>query len=263
MPDYGLGGFASAVIDVLSFSFLSSPEPLWHTLESVSVTAEMIYTRKDNNTSIETVKKPYWLRLYRKSATAPWDNAAWTTPDYRSDPRKTESLGKETIGEYKMSKVTSLMQKAQMKGAAKQAETRPKVDIPQMNSMEEMMKWYHGLLMAGDYEKVEAVTLQLLYPSNFDKNTNLLNGNGQEILKYLKLALTNDFSTYNKQNCPNPEISSKSDSQISWWNKDKSKTTTLKIKTENGRWYLFEVSIYVWDFHWESRANATMAAACK
>lgn len=263
MPDYGLAGASGVIIDVVSFSFLPSPPPLWHTLESVSVTAEMIYTRKDNNTTIETVKQPYWLRLYRKSATAAWDNVAWTTPDYRSDPRRKESLGKETIGEYKMSKLTNLLQKAQIKTAEKQTAARPKIDIPEMNSIVEIMKWYHGLLMEGDYAKVEAATLQLLHPYNFDKNTNLLNGNGQGLLNNLKQVLTNDYSTYNKQNCPSPEIVSKTDSNISWWNKDKSRATTLKIKTENGRWYIYEIGIYVWDFHWESRANATMNAVCK
>lgn len=263
MPDYGLGGSSSAIIDVVSFSFQSSPPPLWHSLESVSVTAEMIYTRKDNNTTIETVKQPYELRLYRKTATDPWDKMAWLTPNSDRDPRRKQSLGKETIGGYQMSKITNLMQKAQMKSADKQAADRPKIDVPQMNTIEDIMKWYHGLLMEGDYPKVEAATLQLLHPFNLDKNTNLVNANGAEIFKYLKIALTNDYSTYNKQNCPNPVINSKSDTEISWWNKDKSKSTNLKIKVENGRWYLYGVSIYVWDYNWESRANATMAAACK
>ena len=261
MGDYGMTG--SSAIDVVSFRFFVNPAPTWHSLESVSITAEAIMIMKLSNTRLQTIRRPYALRAYRKTGSSPWTSVAWTTTDGRSDTRKQETIAEETISEYKMSKLTNLAEKARIKEAEKQAELRPKVEIPAVKNIVDVMKWYHGLLMEGDYAKLEAVTLQLLYKNNFDNTTHLINGPGDIILRSLKRVVTDDFSPYNKQNCPNPEINAKSDTQISWWNKDKSKSCTLIIKNEDGRWYLYDVQVYTWDFHSEARANACMAAPCK
>lgn len=262
MADYGLNE-ATFLNDVVSFNFLKTPEALWHNLESVSVPVDLVFTRKKTSTQLETVKRPYLLRLYRKTANESWTSVAWTTPDYRVDIRREESLGVETTGEYKMSKITNWLEKSRIKEAEKAAAARPKVEIPTMKNVKDVFTWYHGLLMEGDYAKVEAVTLQLLHPVNVDSRTNILNGIGESIMFNIKKALTNDYSTYNKQNCPNPLLEGVSDTEISWWNKDKSKITTITIKNENNRWYLYDVAVSVWDFYSEARAKATMNAACK
>ena len=262
MPDYGLGMYTNSITEVVSFSFPGNTPALWHTLESVSIPATLITKQKTNNVTIETIKKPYELRLHR-IGTGAWTKVSWNTPDSRSDNRRTESLGIETVGEYTMSKIPTLMEKIQKAEGAKQAANRPKVDIPQINTMTDLMKWYHGLLMEGDYAKVEAVTLQLLHRDHFDPKTNLLEGNSQIKLEYIKKALTNDFSVYSKQNCPNPQVMNKSATDISWWNKDKSKASTLEIVNENGRWFFKDIQIYVWDYHMEKRAEETMNTPCR
>ena len=261
MGDYGMR--QSSAIDMVSFKFFATPAPTWHSLESVSITAEAVMINRLSNTKLQTSRIPYALRVYRKTASSPWTSVAWTNPDGRTDTRRKEIISEETISEYKMSKLTILAEKARIKEAEAQAALRPKVEIPAVKNIVDVMNWYHGLLMEGDYAKLEAVTLQLLYTDKFDKNTHLTNGLGDLILQSLKRVVTDDFSPYNKQNCPNPEINAKSDTQISWWNKDKSKSCTLIIKNEDGRWYLYDVQVYTWDFHSEARANACMAAPCK
>ena len=263
MPDYGLEGTAAVIVDVVGMRFHAAPAPLCHSLLSVSLPVDVIYTQKESSTSLETVKQPYLLRLYRKSANSAWDGVAWTTPDYRSDGRRKESLGVEQIGEYKMSKTLSLMEKAKVKAAEKEAASRPKVDVPAINSMQDLLSWYHGLLMEGDYAKVEAVTLQLFSPENFDSKIRLLDGNGAIQLDNIKKALTNDFSTYRQQYCATPLVMNSDKTGISWWNKDKSKASSITIKTENGRWYIAKVNVYIWDFYSEQRARNTMEAPCK
>ncbi len=262
MSDYGLTQ-ASFLDDVISFSFLKTPEPLWHTLLSVSVPVSLIFTRRKSNFELETVKRPYLLRLYRNAATDPWTNVAWTTADHRMYNIREETIGVRKLGEYEMSKMTYWVEKSRMKEAEKVAAARPTVDIPTVNNIKDVFKWYHGLLMEGDYAKVEAATIQLFHPDLIDKRTKLLDANAILMLDRLKKVLTNDFSVYNKQYCTSPLIEGESNTEISWWNKDKSKVTTLKIKNENNRWYIYNAAVYVWSFYDEAKANATMNATCK
>lgn len=261
MSDYGITQ-ATFLDDVISFNFLKTPDPLWHTLESVSVPVNLVFTRRKSG-GLETVKRPYLLRMYRKTATQPWTSLAWTTADQRMYNFKEESLGLENMGEYKMSKMTYWVEKSRMKEAEKIAALRPKVEIPIIKTMVDVMNWYHGLLMEGDYAKVEAATIQMLHPFNVDSRTNMLNGIGQSMMMKIKEALTNDYSTYNKQHCPNPIIMAQSNNRIAWWNKDKSRGTEIIIKNENGRWYIFNVDVIIWDFYAEAKANATMNVVCK
>ncbi len=243
LPSYGITGPEEQILDVHSISFLSNPAPIWHSLLSVTIASDMVYSIKRNMNTVEKIKEPYGLRLYRKTITDPWYNVAWTTPDYRNDSRRLQSISVETIGEYKLSKMLSLKDKATIKSAEIQAASRPKVDIPVMNSMQDLLKWYHGLLMEGDYAKVEAVTLQLFSPENFDSKTNLLNGNAAIQLETIKKAITNDFVTYQQQYCTTPKVRDSDNTYIAWFNKDKSQSSTIEIRSENNRWYITKVSI--------------------
>lgn len=243
LPTYGITGPEEQILDVHSISFFSNPAPIWHSLLSVTIPADMVYTIKRNMNTIEKIKEPYALRLYRKSIKEPWYDLAWTTPDYRHDARKLQSFGVETVGEYTLSKMLSLKDKAKIKAAEQQAAARPKVDIPVMNSMQDLLKWYHGLLMEGDYAKVEAVTLQLYSPENFDNKTKLLDGNTAMQLETIKKALTNDFVTYREQYCSKPKVRDSDNTYIAWFNKDKSQASTIEIRSENNRWFITKVSI--------------------
>lgn len=261
MSDYGLTQ-ATFLDEVISFSFLKSPEPLWHTLLSVSVPVSLVFTRRIAGARLETVKRPYLLRLYRKSANEPWKNVAWTTADYRMYNIKEESLSMETVGEYKLSKMTYWVEKSRMKEAEKIADARPNVEIPPVNNMKDVFKWYHALLMEGDYTKVEAAIIQLLHPDLIDSRTKLLDANAVLMLDRMKKVLTNDFSTYKKQYCSTPVLFEVDDTEISWWNKDKSQKSSIKIKKENDRWYIYNVASYLWTFYNEAQANATMNTVC-
>jgi hypothetical protein len=262
MSDYGLTQ-ATFLDDVVSFSFLKSPEPLWHTLLSVSVPVNLVFTRRISNIRVETVKRPYLLRLYRNSANEPWTNVAWTTVDNRMYHIKEESLSTETIGEYKLSKMTYWAEKSRMKEAEKISAARPKVEIPTVNNMKDVFKWYHALLMEGDYAKVEAAIIQLLHPDLIDSRTKLLDANAVVMLDRMKKVLTNDFSTYKKQYCTTPVLFEVSDTEIYWWNKDKTQKSSITIKKENNKWYIYNVASYLWTFYNEAQANATMNTACK
>ena len=261
MADYGMT--QSSLIDVLSFKFFANPPPVWHSLNSVSITAEAIELYGLSSTQLVTYRTPYAIRVYRENATSPWTSVAWTNNYSTLDTRRKEQIAEEKISAYKMSKLTNLTQKAAIKEAEKQATLRPKVEIPAVKNIMDVMKWYHGLLMEGDYAKLEAITLQLFHPDKFDKTTKLLDVNAAIILANIKKAIANDFSTYNLQNCTNPPIESKSDTQIAWWNKNKSKATTITIKNEDNRWYIDNVQVSIWDFYSEAMAKECMAAACK
>jgi hypothetical protein len=261
MSDYGLTE-ATFLDDVIGFSFLKTPEPLWHTLLSVSLPVSLVFTRRISDARLETVKRPYLLRLYRNSANEPWTNVAWTTPDYRMYNIKEETLVLRKLGEYEMSKTTYWVEKSKIKEAEKIAAARPKVETPTVNNMKDVFKWYHALLMEGDYTKVEAAIIQLLHPDLIDSRTKLLDANAVLMLDRMKKVLTNDFSTYKKQYCTTPILFEVSDTEISWWNKDKSQKSFITIKKENNRWYIYNVASYLWTFYNEAQANATMNAAC-
>ncbi len=260
MADYGMP-MAGHIIDILQINFMPG-QPIWHTLLSVEIPADMIYTVKKNYKELETIQHPYGLRLYRKTLTGPWDGISWVTPDYRNDHRVKKTIAIKEMGEYAMSKLTNWQEKATIKQAEKTAAARPKVDIPHMNTVVDVYKWYHGLLMEGDYAKVEAVTIQLFHPDNIDKRTNLVEGNAMIMLERIKKVLTNDFSTYNKQYCEVPVIFEKSNDEVMWWNKDKTQKSFITIKNENNRWYIYKVGSNVWSCYDEAKAMVTMSTNC-
>lgn len=261
LPEYGLQG--ADILEVTGINFYQKPAPEWHTLLSVSIPADIVYTYKANYITIETIRQPYSLRLYRKAINAPWHNVAWTTTDSRSDLRMKEILETKTVGEYTLKNMLSLSERTQLAAAKAMAAARPKVDIPKISTMKELMKWYHGLLMEGDYAKIEAATLQLLHPRFYDPRTNMLDGIGESLMNNLKKAITNDFSVYNKQHCTNPQLEGEDKTMIAWWNKDKTRTTDLAIVNEDGRWYFTKVAVILWDHYSEEKAKATMAGFCK
>lgn len=263
LSDYGLEGYASVILDVKSINFNSSLPPIWHSLESVSIPAEMVYTSKANNTTIETFRHPFALRLYRSTASGPWISAGWGSTQWDADKRLKEMINTEKMGEYTVSQLTSVKQRAEIRAAENRTAAMPKVEIPVMNSIAAIQQWYHGLLMEGNYEKLEAATVQLMHPFNFDATTKLMNYNGTDMLNRIKKAISNDYSVYNKQYCTNPIISSSDANSISWWNKDKSTVSSIDIKQENGRWFLYKVEINYWDDSFQSRAQATMGTACR
>lgn len=263
LPDYGLEGYASVFLEVKSISFNSPFPPIWHTLESVSIPAEMIYTTKANNTTIQTIRQPFALRLYRKTAAGPWESAGWGSTQWDADKRLKEVISTQVMGEYTASQLTTVKQRAEIRAADLKTSAMPKIDIPTMNSVAAIEQWYHGLLMEGNYEKLEAVTTQLMHPFNFDPVTKLMNYNGTDMLDRIKKAVNNDYSVYNKQYCSSPVVSGSDANSISWWNKDKSMSSSIDIKQENGRWYLYKVEINTWDYNWQSRAQTTMNTVCK
>ncbi len=260
--DYGLTQ-ASFLDDVISFKFLQTPAPLWNTILSFEIPVDLTYIKRNSSVEIETIKEPFSLRVYRKSATEPWTDVAWSTPDHRFDKRLKQSLGVEAIGEYKISKMTYWFEKNKIKEAEKIAGAMPIVEIPTVNNIKDVFKWYHGLLMEGDYAKVEAAIIQLLHPDLIDSRTKLLDANAVLMLDRMKKVLTNDFSTYKKQYCTTPVLFEVSDTEIYWWNKDKTQKSSITIKKENNRWYIYNVASYLWTFYNEAQANVTMNTACK
>lgn len=260
LPDYGLGGTANRITEVNEMDIRNTPAQ-WHTLLSVSVPADVTYTYKKNNTQLEKVKEPFMLRLYRTDANAKWNRASFMTPDQSGDDRRKVVLGTETISEYKMNQIKTILEKNMMVQNQNHMNSLPEVSIPVINNTTELANWLNSVFMEQNPEKAEKILLQLLYKSHYN-SAGSLNPEAQQMMLTLKSAVKNDFSSYKDQYCTRVNIKEQTASSVEWWNKDKSKSCRCATTNENGRWFITELRVGVWDFHFSKYAEKTAAAKC-
>lgn len=257
LPDLGLGGHANIITDVSSIQ-LDNSAPVWHTLLSVSINAEYIYWYKKSDFELEQIKEPFELRLYRKSANEQWFRASLMTPNAAKDKRRKEVLGQKAYAKEK-----TILEKGMLKMSETHLNSLPSVTVPKFNSINEAADWVNALLIEGDPNKAEKMFLMLFHPSQ-KSETGILYPYAQELIQKMKLALTNGYSQYNKQFCPEINIKEQpSASSIEWWNKDKTKFCRMNVQFEQSKMYLTELNINLWQQFNSKNAEQTMNAICK
>jgi hypothetical protein len=260
LPDYGLGGLANIVTEVNELEIRNTPA-VWHTLLSVSVPADITYVFRKNNTQLEKVKEPYDIRLYRLAVNSSWNSVTFIKPNPETDSRSKISLGVETISEYKMSQIKTLVEKNLSGQNENHKNSLPEVTIPTLENTKQLAEWLNSVFIEENPEKAEKLLLQLLYRNHFN-NAGLLNPDALQMMQNLKNAVKNDFSSYKKQYCTSVKIKEQTANSVEWWNKDKTKSSRCSTVNENGRWFITELRVGLWDFHFEKYAIKTSDTVC-
>ena len=104
--------------------------------------------------------------------------------------------------------------------------------------------------------------LLLIHPSQ-KNSAGLLNAYAADLLTKMKMAVQNDFSTYNKQYCPTIDVKEKTVQTIEWWNKDKTKSSRLSVQQDKGKWFIADLSINIWQNFNPAQTEKTMNTICK
>ncbi len=260
LPDYGMGGKANTMTEVHEFYFHENPIT-WHTLLSVSIPVDVVYTYKKNNTTLEKVKEPFEVRLYRDQVNSAWNQVSFITPDAASDSRKKEILGTENKSDYQMSQIKTVLEKGLMQQSEAHFKSLPDVDIPNFQNMQDFVVWINQVLREENQGKAEKLLLKLWHPSQFNP-VGQLYPDAQQMMDLLKKAVQNDFSTYADQYCETLRVKSQTNQTVEWWNKDQSKSCRCSILQENGKWYITELRIYIWESFMPVKAQQTTQTNC-
>jgi hypothetical protein len=261
LGDYGLGGLANIITEVHQLDIRNTPAT-WHTLNSVSIPVDLTYTKLRSNTQLEKIKEPFEMRLYREEATSKWNNVAWLVPNSATDSRRKASLGITTVSATQMSQIKTLFAQKMSLQATQQFNQLPDVAIPAFSNMSDVASWMNTLLQQGSAEKAEKAFLTLIYPTQRN-NAGILSGYASDLLTKLKTATKNDFSSYNDQYCNSINIKVQSAQAIEWWNKDRTKFSRMAVQVENGKWYITDLSINLWQSFNAANARKTADSPCQ
>lgn len=120
------------------------------------------------------------------------------------------------------------------------------ITLPNMKDKFEVVDFVHSQFLTADKSTIESMLYQMLPSFYFSKNDkNVLTRNGQELIdKVLQSTVSGDF-IYNEQYCPKPELKENGGSYIDYWNKNKTAYTRLEIGTEDNKWKLGNITIYI------------------
>lgn len=256
LPDLALGGRANNITEVESIS-INTKDATWHTLLSVSVKADYVYWYKKSNTVLEQISEPFELRLYRKDVNSSWHQASCITPNAANDSRKKQVLSTKPYVNQK-----TILEKNSLQQTERNFQQLPDVDLPAFNNVQDVAVWLNNLLVQGNAGKSEKMFLLLIHPSQ-KNSAGLLNAYAADLLTKMKMAVQNDFSTYNKQYCPTIDVKEKTVQTIEWWNKDKTKSSRLSVQQDKGKWFIADLSINIWQNFNPAQTEKTMNTICK
>jgi len=256
LPDLALGGRVNNITDVESIS-INTKDATWHTLLSVSVKADYVYWYKKSNTVLEQVSEPFELRLYRKDVNSSWYQATCINPNAANDSRKKQVLSTKPYVNQK-----TILEKNSLQQTDRNFQQLPDVDLPAFNNVQDVAVWLNNLLVEGNAGKSEKMFLLLIHPSQ-KNGAGFLNAYAADLLTKMKMAVQNDFSTYNKQYCPTIDVKEKTVQTIEWWNKDKTKSSRLSVQQDKGKWFIADLSINIWQNFNPAQTEKTMNTICK
>lgn len=255
LPDMAMGGLANIVTEVENIS-IDESSATWHTLLSVSVKCTYTYWYKTSNTTLQKVKAPFDIRLYRKTENSAWHQASLIKPNAASDSRK-EQLQETKNNQH----AQSILEQSMQRKAALYLQSLPDVQLQAFNNAADAAEQLNRLLYEGDAGKAEKALLLWIHPSQ-KNSAGMLNGYAESLLSKLKQAASNDFSSYKDQYCQQLNIKEKNTQSIEWWNKDKTKFSRLSVQQQNGSWYITDASINLWQSFNAVNAQKTGSSTC-
>ena len=210
-----------------------------------------------SNTVLEQVSEPFELRLYRKDVNSSWYQATCINPNAANDSRKKQMLSTKPYVNQK-----TILEKNILQQTERNFQQLPDVDLPAFNNVQDVAVWLNNLLVEGNAGKSEKMFLLLIHPSQ-KNGAGFLNAYAADLLTKMKMAVQNDFSTYNKQYCPTIDVKEKTVQTIEWWNKDKTKSSRLSVQQDKGKWFIADLSINIWQNFNPAQTEKTMNTICK
>jgi hypothetical protein len=224
------------------FTFGANPKFKWHTFNSVSFEAETIFESYTSDVGdAEKVRQSFEIRIYRDNETSPWNRliasesannrTVLSTKKYSADERE------------KLQSFELLLQSKQAE--QKMASFKP-LNLPEMKDMFDVMNYIHAQFMTADASHIENVLYQFLPSFYFEKSAvGVLNREGKDLVeKTIKATASGDY-IYKNQYCETAELKERGNGYIDYWNKNKTAYTRLEVGTEEGKWKLGNITIYV------------------
>lgn len=213
----------------------------WDSYDNVSFNVESTYEILINNIGdAETVKQPYEIRLYGK------DGGNWEKMNASKASEGKAVLSKKKYTRPELENIETFQMILDREESDKKWASLPKLTIPEFKDMYGVMEFVHQIFMEANALKTESLLYNMLSSSHFRKpDFRVPSRDGSELIpSVIGKVATGDF-LYKDQFCPMPEIKETGTGYIDYWNKDKSSYARISVGTENGKWKLGGVGIYI------------------
>ena len=240
-----------------AFVFGNNTKFKWHSFRSVSFEMETVIESFINDIGdAEKVRQSYEIRVYRDGDTGPWNRlVASESANNRTviSTKRYTAAERENLKSFEMILQTRLADE-------KWATFKP-LNMPEMKDAYDVMTYVHGVFMSGDKNLIENVLYHMLPSFYFEKpDFKVLTRDGADMVnKILASTVSNDF-IYKNQYCEFPELKERGSGYLDYWNKNKTAYTRLEIGTEEGKWKLGSITMYV--IQVPEQARQIEAAAC-
>ena len=229
--------YTQIVGEIEDLALTDDPDWVWHTMSSVSFNISMKYSKKINNTDLETVQQTYRIRLYAENYKDPWNE------DFLSSSEKKVSLGTQTYTSQELKDMRTLKEMDIEKRTNAEIANLPEIEIPEYANHAQLMLHFHTLLMTADGPTIEAYLRKMLTSGYFDPNMKqVLNTRGADLIN----NTVEISSRYRNQYCEDPQLKHTQDNMNEWFNKNASSYSRVSSSNfGNGVRGISEISLSV------------------
>ncbi|MBL0177064.1 MAG: hypothetical protein IPP94_17715 [Ignavibacteria bacterium] len=173
----------------------------WDKPTSVSFTMTATFDVITSNTTIETVEQLFNVKFFRDDMKQPW-KSFHSTAKQGKDGRTLLGTNTFTAEEIKQFEKRTLAFTSEEQRSKETAAALPAVEVPEFASMQDLVRFLHGILLDGSPEQLEAALLKVLSPRFFVAgSTTQLNQSGADLINKAANAAYKGAATYKLEYC--------------------------------------------------------------
>lgn len=240
MPKFLGGSYYDIVGDVESIKLAEEPHWLWHTVKSVEMDLETVYSKKMSSTEVSKVKQVYSVRLYADDFKQPWNKFISSKKGY-PEILSTKTYTAEEIRNMKTMQDIDLDRQAEALMA-----NLPKVDIPNFTNTKEVIVHTYNMMRTATYGEMKAYLYQMLGDSYFNKpGSKVLNSTGERLFEELEPMFASSHTKFESQYCEHPKVKYETETSMELWNRASDRYTRINVKEQGGKYIISSLKPYV------------------
>ncbi len=238
MKEFLGGSYTDVVGDIESIKMADDPHWMWHSVTSVSVNMEAIYSKKMSSTKVSRVKQIHTVRLYAEEFKGPWTSMNCSKDGY-PEILSTEVYTSEEVNNMKTMYDIDLDKEAEALMAG-----LPEVTIPAFTNEKEAIVYTYKLLREATYDEFKAYMYQMLSDNFFHDNSKVLNQSGERMFEDMENVF-NSRTAFKDQYCEHPKVKYDTDTQMEFWNRAEDRHTRIAIHKKGDAYEITALSAYV------------------
>lgn len=233
------GSYTDIVGEVESIKLAQEPHWMWHSVSSVSVDMEAIYSKKMSSTEISKVKQIHTVRLYSDGFKQPWNKFKGSKKGY-PEIISTQTYSAEEIRNMKTLYDIELDNEAEaiMSGL-------PTITIPEFRNTKEVIVHTFKMLREATHDEFKSYLYEMLSSDFFHgEQSKVLNSYGERLFEDME-PIFNPNTAFKDQYCEHPKVKTDGETSMEFWNKAMDRYTRINVKKHNGSFKITAISAYV------------------